>query len=140
MEILINERCHVGGKYRHFKGGLYKLLNIAKHSETGEMLCVYECVEPGVNTNCLCKAGDVWVRPMEMFFSEVDHEKYPDVEQKYRMEYVKDDHESLMECAKTISHYCEQNPGCTGCPFNIENVGCVLQIAPCGWDRQSINA
>ena len=51
------------GRYRHFKGGEYELLSVGKHTETGEVLVVYRSVDD---------AETVWVRPLEMFVSNVD--------------------------------------------------------------------
>ena len=70
---------HVGKKYRHFKGKQYLVLHIAIHSETGEQMIVYKQ---------LYGEGLVYVRPYQMFASEVDHAKYPDVMQTYRFEEV----------------------------------------------------
>lgn len=72
-------RIIIGRKYLHFKGNVYELLNIATHTETGEQFAVYKSL----------KDGKVWIRPLEMFVSEVDHEKYPNVAQKYRFELMK---------------------------------------------------
>jgi len=72
--------------YRHFKGSRATVITLCKHSETMEDMVVYAC--SGNDSNSNHKDG-IYVRPLDMFLSEVDHEKYPDVKQKYRFEEEK---------------------------------------------------
>ena len=66
-----------GEKYKHFKiGKIVTIIGISRHTETEEISVVYE------------QDGNIWNRPIEMFMSEVDKEKYPNAEQKYRFELL----------------------------------------------------
>lgn len=76
-----------GSVWRHFKGTTAKVITVAKHSETGEELVIYECYGNEGKTN---HTDGTYARPKDMFLSEVDHEKYPDVKQKYRLEKISD--------------------------------------------------
>ena len=73
--------------WSHFKGSKALVIAIAKHSETGEELVVYRCMDNKGNTN---HKDGIYARPKEMFLSEVDHKKYPNVKQKYRFEKIRD--------------------------------------------------
>ena len=70
----------INGIYKHFKGDYYLVIDIANHSETKEKYIVYRS---------LYGDNNLYIRPMDMFLSEVDHEKYHNVEQKYRFELQK---------------------------------------------------
>lgn len=71
----------IHGIYRHFKGNYYLVEDIAKDSETNNTMVVYRK---------LYDDGSLWVHELSMFLSEVDHDKYPEITQKYRFELVKE--------------------------------------------------
>lgn len=68
----------IKGIYKHFKGDLYLVEDLAVDSETERTMVVYRALY-GENT--------LYVRDLEMFLSEVDKVKYPKVKQRYRFEY-----------------------------------------------------
>ena len=69
----------IGGIYKHFKGNLYKVVDIALNSENLEEYVVYKSIDN----------SKTWIRPKYEFLSEVDHKKYPEITQKYRFELQK---------------------------------------------------
>lgn len=73
-------KVEVGKRYRHFKGTTHKVLAVAKHSESLEELVIYNHED----------TKEVWARPKNSFTSLVDHDKYPDVKQKYRFELIEE--------------------------------------------------
>lgn len=63
--------------YRHFKGNIYQIITLARHSESGVKMVVYQQ---------LYAPFEVYVRPLEMFMSKIDTRKYPNEKQMYRFE------------------------------------------------------
>ena len=51
------------GRYKHYKGNIYEVIGVAKHSETLEEVVVYRA---------LYGDNELWVRPLKMFFEEVE--------------------------------------------------------------------
>ncbi len=84
----IDRNFHPGDRVRHFKREtvdqsttqyLYQIVGVAIHSESREPLMIYQA---------LYDDYALYARPYDMFMSEVDREKYPDIKQKYRFEKV----------------------------------------------------
>lgn len=70
-------KLEVNRIYKHFKGDYYIVLGTGINSETLEEYVIYRA---------LYGEGKVYLREINNFLSEVDHEKYPNVKQKYRLE------------------------------------------------------
>ena len=73
----MDRELKIHGVYKHFKGDSYIIEDVATHSETREKYVVYRA---------LYGDNELYIRPYNMFMSEVDHNKYPEVKPKYRFE------------------------------------------------------
>ncbi len=92
----MNRKFEIGDIVKHFKREtltpedikedpdkyLFEIIGIARHTETEEELVIYK---PFYDAPC-SKGVDYAARPLSMFMSEVDHDKYPDIKQKYGFE------------------------------------------------------
>lgn len=81
------QTIQIGRIYRHFKGDYYLVEAVARDSETNADMVIYRK---------LYGDGGLWVRPLSMFLSKVDRDKYPAVSQKYRFQ--------LQEISSTAGH------------------------------------
>lgn len=89
----------INGIYRHFKNKLYKVLLIANDSETNNDINIRKVVV----YQALYGDQLIWVRDYDMFLSEVDHEKYPDVKQQYRFQELTME-EALKEMVSSLEN------------------------------------
>lgn len=81
-KVTVDRYLHIGREYKHFKGKRYYPQKVVKNADNPEQLMVVYC-DPN--------AGEWWVRSLDEFLSEVDHEKYPDVKQRWRFECAEDE-------------------------------------------------
>lgn len=88
----------VGKTYRHFKGNLYKVIDLAVSSD-GVPLVLY---------HNLSDVAKIWARPLAEFESPVDRDKYPDVEQAERFKLV-----------DQVAAFMIRPKDCSSCPFGV---------------------
>lgn len=82
QELAQRHKHMIGKTYRHFKGSLYEIVDIAVHSENAGVLVIYKNKKDPTL---------VWARPLDMFLSDVDKEKYPLSRQDKRFVEVKEE-------------------------------------------------
>lgn len=79
LERVKTLKNHEGKLVKHFKGKMYRIIGVVEHTETGEALVIYKAMYGEYKK---------YARPVDMFLSPVDKEKYPEAKQDYRFEFV----------------------------------------------------
>lgn len=122
-----------GQIYRHFKGNLYRIVTMARHSETGEELVVYQALY-----------GDyqVYARPLSMFMEKTDKDKYPDAVQEYHFELQKEligslEHQGNMEESPSKQPEKPAETECAEEELNIDPL--VLEFLDAGSYEERLN-
>ena len=76
---MLERKIKIKGIYQHFKGNYYFVEDIGIGSEDNKEYVIYRA---------LYGEGILYIRPLDMFLSKVDKEKYPDIKQEYRFELI----------------------------------------------------
>ena len=76
---MLERKIKIKGIYKHFKGNYYLVEDVAIGSEDMMEYVVYRALYGG---------NKLYIRPVDMFLSRVDKEKYPDISQEYRFEEI----------------------------------------------------
>lgn len=95
-------------KYRHFKGGIYQVLCVAQHTESGEYMVVYQA---------LYGSFGMFVRPLDMFMEPVDRKKYPGVIQEFRFELLQEEQRQVQRQMEPLAQ--ESRPAETSVPAAV---------------------